>query len=336
MEFKNLVNGSEEENEKKVLYFNAFTEDLFSWDNDLLNDNNRRLKINLDSIFIKGIEKYGKINEIIDKFQDYTKTRIEPKFDFGSGEVVFILPTGDDDKKEGIKISRGEENIFIWAIFYIMLENIIEELNEQEEKSDNSITKKDIEYEYIYIDDPISSLDDNHVFDVAIDITKLLKKSSNSKVKFIISTHHSLFYNILYNEFSNRKWRKSCYIFSKSDNKYYLKPTKDSPFGYHLLLKDEIQKVIDTGKIERYHFALFRKLLEKTATFLGYKNWSECLVGDDIVKNRDLYSRRINSFSHDKHSDLEAKSLLPHEKETLKLLFTNFIEHFKWNVDKEV
>ena len=29
----------------KILYYNAFTEDLFYWDNDLLNDEDRKLKI---------------------------------------------------------------------------------------------------------------------------------------------------------------------------------------------------------------------------------------------------------------------------------------------------
>jgi gliding motility-associated-like protein len=43
MEFKNLVNGTDEMNgdedkNKRVLYYNAFTEDLFYWDNDLSND----------------------------------------------------------------------------------------------------------------------------------------------------------------------------------------------------------------------------------------------------------------------------------------------------------
>ena len=34
-----------------TLYFNAFTEDLFSWDNDLPNDRERRLRINAESKF---------------------------------------------------------------------------------------------------------------------------------------------------------------------------------------------------------------------------------------------------------------------------------------------
>lgn len=57
MEFKNLVNNLEDDEEiKHVVYYNAFTEDLFSWDNDLENDNDRKLKINKNSSFIDLVE----------------------------------------------------------------------------------------------------------------------------------------------------------------------------------------------------------------------------------------------------------------------------------------
>lgn len=43
---KNLGEAEGEQEEKsKVLYYNAFTEDLFYWDNDLLADTDRRLVI---------------------------------------------------------------------------------------------------------------------------------------------------------------------------------------------------------------------------------------------------------------------------------------------------
>lgn len=63
---------NKEIDEKKIFYFNAFTEDLFSWDNDLQNDWDRKLNINLESTFLKYIlEDQGKENEIIDLFQYY-------------------------------------------------------------------------------------------------------------------------------------------------------------------------------------------------------------------------------------------------------------------------
>lgn len=46
--FKDLVTSEQEDDEKtrsKIIYYNAFTEDLFYWDNDLEEDTNRKLKI---------------------------------------------------------------------------------------------------------------------------------------------------------------------------------------------------------------------------------------------------------------------------------------------------
>ena len=39
----------DESTKRKILYFNAFTEDLFYWDNDILNDAEPKLKIQPNS-----------------------------------------------------------------------------------------------------------------------------------------------------------------------------------------------------------------------------------------------------------------------------------------------
>ena len=73
MEFKNLL--TEEKNGeiiKPVIYYNAFTEDLFSWDNDLDKDDERKLKINKGTDFVKLIESQGKENEISERFKKIT------------------------------------------------------------------------------------------------------------------------------------------------------------------------------------------------------------------------------------------------------------------------
>src|SRR6266436_2179201 len=49
---------------RDTLYFNAFTEDLFSWDNDLENDSERKLKLNTDSSFFAGLESMEMDNRI--------------------------------------------------------------------------------------------------------------------------------------------------------------------------------------------------------------------------------------------------------------------------------
>src|SRR6056297_3915483 len=55
MEFKEL--GKSDDDSRDTLYFNAFTEDLFTWNNDLENDTNRFLKLNKDSAFFDGIHE---------------------------------------------------------------------------------------------------------------------------------------------------------------------------------------------------------------------------------------------------------------------------------------
>ena len=323
MEFKNLVNEIRDDDIiKHVIYYNAFTEDLFSWDNDLENDSIRKLKINKNSKFIDLIEKQGKENEIAERFREFTSSKIEPNIDTKTGEITFNLPTGDENSIENIKISKGEESIFIWSVFFVLMETIISELN-IDEVNDRSTNDFD-EIKYIFIDDPISSLDDNHAIDVALKIKEIIKSVKNEDLRFIISTHHALFYNVLHTELksSKRFW------FSKNESKYIISEleNENTPFGYHLLIKEEIKKAIRENDIKRYHFNLLRNLFEKTAHFLGYNSWKDLIQKE----NREAYIKRINFYSHSNHSVLEVKELEPQEKEFLKRIYENFIENIKW------
>ena len=323
MDFKNLVNENKnDEVIKHVIYYNAFTEDLFSWDNDLENDNERKLKINKNSKFIELIERQGKENEIAERFKEFTSSKIEPNINTNTGEITFSLPTGDEETIENIKISKGEEGIFIWAVFFVLMETIISELNIGE-ISDRS-TDEFNSIQYIFIDDPISSLDDNHAIDIALELKHIIGSSENENLHFIISTHQSLFYNVLHTEISraNKLW------LSKNEGKYSMVELQnnETPFGYHLLLKDEIKRAIDNNMIKRYHFNLMRNLLEKTAHFLGYNSWKDLINEDD----KDSYIKRINLYSHSNHSALEVKELEHYEKEFLKRIYKKFIIEYKW------
>lgn len=336
MELKDLVNEKKGDDIiKHIVYYNAFTEDLFSWDNDLDNDIERKMKINKNSNFVTLLENQGKENEIAEKFRKFTSSKIEPNINIKTGEITFSLPTGDEDSISNIKISKGEERIFIWSVFYVLIESIISELN-IDEISDRS-TDEFNEINYIFIDDPISSLDDNHAIDIAIDLKNLILSSKDENLKFVISTHHALFYNVLFNEIKRDRdiKKKEYYLLKREDNSYFLKKQGDSPFGYHLTVKQEIEQAIDEDRIEKYHFSLFRNLLEKTATYLGYKDWSPLLIGEGVSEdNRQGYVRRINLYSHNKHSELDNRELEQYEKNMLKLLFGNFMKEFKWEVNK--
>ena len=59
-----VVDENDEVQSRDTLYFNAFTEDLFSWDNDLENDEHRTLKLNAASRFFVGLNELEIENRI--------------------------------------------------------------------------------------------------------------------------------------------------------------------------------------------------------------------------------------------------------------------------------
>lgn len=318
----------------KVLYYNAFTEDLFYWDNDLNTDKELKLKIQPNSFTKWVLEEQGQDQNIIENFQRYTDEKLTPNFSQDFSEVSFSFQRGDDSPEMYIKISKGEERNFIWSIFYTLLEVVIAELNTPE--IDDRSTRDFNELEYIIIDDPVSSLDENHLIALALDISDLIKKSE-SNVKFIITTHNPLFYNVLHNQLNSA----GKFVLEKLENgEYELKEQQyDSPFSYHLYLKSEIEKAIKTDTLQKYHFNLLRNILEKTSTFLGYERWGELLPKDPDGSNptEARLSRIINLYNHSKHSSEDTTILKNEEKSILINLLQVLDEtyHFKKNLTDE-
>ena len=349
-EFKNLVSPKDDEEveetgllNKKILYYNAFTEDLFYWDNDLENDSYRKLIIRPNA-FTKWIfEDQGQDGNVTDIFQRYADQKLTPHFNAryikvddrdiivpAFSEVTFTYERGNDEKSENVKISKGEESCFIWSVFYSLLEQVIGVLSIDkdsiyEERETNQFDK----IEYVFIDDPVSSLDDKHLIELAVNLAELIKLDK-SELKFVITTHNPLFYNVLHNEFKKGTFKK--YFLKKDENNTYELTTQrnDSPFSYHLFLKFEIEKAIENGELKKYHFNYFRNILEKTATFLGYENWGDLLPKNDDEKNNPYESRIINISSHSKHSADETIELSPADKGVLKYLLEQLKTNYKF------
>ena len=345
-EFKELIapktegEEAEEENSIKVLYYNAFTEDLFYWDNDLKDDKNRELLIRPNKFTHWVFNEQGQDNNVIKHFQHYTSDKLTPRFSEVYDKITFTIDGGNDGIIDNIKISKGEESCLIWCTFYCLLTQIIEILNivEPEDRE----TDKFNQLKYIFIDDPVSSLDENHLIELAVNIAELIK-SSQSEVKFIITTHNPLFYNVLHNEFNNTdklngyKPKHSVkYRLEKiNDGTYDLQEqTKDSPFSYHLLLLSELEKAIESDDIKKYHYNFLRQILEKTSTFLGVVEWKELLTllpNDSEGVSDAYYNRIINLCSHGKHSGEETSLITENDKKVLGFLVREFKKtyHFK-------
>lgn len=355
-EFKELVapkdesDGDQNESPIKFLYYNAFTEDLFYWDNDLDKDSDRKLIIH-PNIFTDWIFKeQGQEANIITNFQHYTNNKLTPSFNEeyatknadnkevvvkAYSEIKFSLERGNAEKIDNIKISKGEESCLIWCVFYSLLNLVVDTLNEPEPAERD--TNKFDELKYVFIDDPVSSLDENHLIELAVNIADLVK-SSQSEIKFIITTHSPLFYNVLYNEFNNTekhygykpKHSVKYRLEQQGDGTYnLLEQSDDSPFSYHLFLLAELEKAIQSGDIRKYHFNFIRNILEKTSTFLGYKHWKELLPHE---ARESYYNRIVNLYGHSKHAGEEILMIPENDKKVLRYLVNEIIiptYHFK-------
>ena len=323
------------------MYYNAFTEDLFYWDNDLDADADRKLKIQPNNFTNWVLKEQGQENNILRHFQHYTSDKLTPRFNEEYNEITFSIGGGNENIIENIKISKGEESCLIWCVFYSLLEQVIEVLNVAEETDRETGQFNNLKY--VFIDDPVSSLDENHLIELAVNIAELIK-SSQSELKFIITTHNPLFYNVLFNEFNNSDKRYGYKpkdsikyrLGKKNDGTYFLvEQSADSPFSYHLFLLTELERAIKSGDIKKYHYNFLRQILEKTSTFLGYTGWKKLLPHD---AQEAYYNRIINLCSHGKHAGEEASFIDDNDKRVLAFLVESIrtMYHFREERTKDI
>ncbi len=322
MEFKNTW--SKKKNTKRdTLYFNAFTEDLFTWDNDLENDTQRVLRLNSSSRFFSGLhelEMENRIRPFLHRYVDF-----DFKIDYEEWKIRFsrevqIQMRGNPkiETVENIKISRGEENIFIWCFFLSIAQLSI----------DGAEAYKWVKY--FYIDDPISSLDDNNTIAIGSDLAQLLIRGKD-RIKAVISSHHSLFFNLMCSELK-RQEHKQYFLHLHKNNKthmYTLQATAETPFFHHVAMLSELQKAAQTGQLYTYHFNTMRSILEKTAVFFGMNDFSDSIKGvDDEV----LYARALNLLSHGAYSLFEPREMSDDNKELFKKILTAFLNRYRFDL----
>jgi hypothetical protein len=339
---------------EKVLYYNAFTEDLFYWDNDLEGDVKRVLKIQPNDFTQWVLKEQGQDRSIIANFQRYTNEKLTPRFSEeytikdkdgkdvrvpANSEVTFSYERGNEEISEHVKISKGEESCFIWSIFYSLIEQVVSVLNVAE-PSERETDKYDL-LEYVFIDDPVSSLDENHLIELAVDTAELIKASDfgdGKGLKFVITTHSPLFYNVLCNEFGSDDkssgWKAKHFqkyrLVKQEDESLNLEAQpNDSPFSYHLFLKDELNKASESGQVKKYHFNFLRNILEKTSTFIGNKRWEGLLPPTEGSVPNPYFERIMNLSSHSKHSGEEVKDISADDIRVFRFLVQKLNEMFE-------
>jgi hypothetical protein len=332
VEYKNITKQNNEGNHSGV-YYNAYSEDLFYWDNDIENEGGDiKLKVIPSSLnqFHSSLDE----NKLREKLSIY-----KPKFDFnfnffedsskGIESIQFFLQSETKDTAtDYIKISRGEEQIFIWC-FFLTLFDIQGWTGKQKS--------------HFFIDDPVSSLDDHNIFITASTLMELIDDHYRQR-KIIITTHHVGFFSILADwltkgeKASAYKNHIQMYILKNTFNDLELLSCNKDVFLYHLELLQLLQHAINDKKLYAYHFAILRQVLENISSFLGVGRISYVLKQIGII-DADEIARIINILSHKTVFRYEAKEMVPDNEELFLDIFNklqnkyNFILHVGENND---
>ena len=294
------------------VYFNAYSEDIFAWDNDDDNHNaNMQLLVRPSSLSkYHSLLNEGNVREKLNPYKPHYDFRFAVDESNGEGWIESIS-FYEESGEVPIKISRGEERIFIWCFFLALFE--IGGL-------------ADVQSSHFFIDDPVTSLDEHNLFITAFTILDLIEKQFNNR-KIIIATHHVGLFSILFNNLlkgeksSKFKPHTKPLILSGKRGDLGLEGCRKDVFLYHLRLLQILKQVEDAGSVKSYHFVLLRQVLENVASFLGTGRISHVL--EEIgVEDSGLESQIINTLSHKNIYFYESDELVPDNR----ALFTEVLQ----------
>lgn len=297
--YKNLTK-SENNGKHLGVYYNAYSEDLFIWDNNEEEDGaDIKLKILPSSLNQFHSFLYENQQSVVDKLTPYNpkfRFKFNPYEDLEKGieSITFFI---EDQEDIPIKISRGEERIFVWSFFLSLLE-VDGWANEQDA--------------HIFIDDPVSSLDEHNIFITAETLFSQVEQHYDKK-RIIITTHHIGLFSILANrltkgEKSGRyKNLTALRILKRNNNSLILKKPDKDIFLYHLHLL-QVLKEATQNELYTYHFALLRQLIENTSSFLGSGRPS-FVLNEIGYSHTEEMMQLINTHSH--------KSIYYHQTELM-------------------
>jgi wobble nucleotide-excising tRNase len=314
------ITKAENKGEHAGVYYNAYSEDLFDWDNDEDNDNRN---IELDIKFSRLNTLYNQLTEqaIADELE-----RFRPTYQFeliinGDPEVgitaIRFFKEGDIDTS--IKISSGETRIFIWAFFLALF------------KIEGWADKQDAHF---FIDDPVSSLDDNNIFLTADTIVQLVEENFNTDRKIIVTTHHIGLFSVLYDRFNygeksgRYKENSKFFMLKKQDKELKLKPFGKEAFLYHLHLFSELEEAKNT-QLFTFHFVLLRQLLENIVSFLG-KSQISFVLQEIKLKDPEQAMNILNSLSHKRSFVPQINEMNENEIIVFNEIFDNLLTKYNF------
>lgn len=304
------------------VYYNAYSEDLFVWNNDI-----ERAEANIRLEVIKSnlndLHSYIDEAKVREKLGPYN-----PKFDFefhsykdnpadGIEYITFHLK--DDENAKDIKISRGEERIFIWCFFLALFD---------------SDGWDDNQNEYFFIDDPVSSLDDHNLFITIFTLLELIEKHFSHR-KIIITTHHIGFATVISDylkkgeKADKYKKKHSIKLLECKDGNFSLVNPENDVLLYHLRLLQIVDIAIKEDKLDLYHMAMIRQLLENISSFLGtgQLKYSLKVIG---FEDTDRIATITNALTHQKVYYPQSTVMVEDNKAIIREVFEKLMRTFQF------
>ena len=104
-----------------------------------------------------------------------------------------------------------------------------------------------------------------------------------------------------------------------------------TPFFHHVAMLAELYKAGQNGRLYTYHFNMLRSILEKTASFHGFKNFSACIRQDDNDPDNVMYTRLINILSHGNYSLYEPQEMVEENKDYFRKILSDFMARYPFN-----
>ena len=308
------------------VYYNAYSEDLFVWDNDEENGGGGiRLSVGWSSLsrFHASITE----DNIRDKLRPYTPTygfvlNYHEDVERGIESVSFFVPNQNaDETPVPIKISRGEERIFVWCLYLALFE---------------VDAWTGAQSSHFFIDDPVSSLDDHNIFVTAYTLYDLIDAHFENR-KIIVTTHHmglfSILSDLLLRGEKSERFKKHVkgYILSGKTGQLSLETPKTDVMLYHLRLLQILDKAQEDNDVRAYHFALLRQVLENVASFLGIGQFGYVLqqLGfDDTAEVANI----VNTLSHKKVYYYETDLLVPDNRKVFDDVLNRLKDKYKFRL----
>ena len=286
------------------IYYNAYSEDLFVWDNDIENDEaNIRLTVLSSSL--------SRLHAGLSELDIHAKLKpYRPSFDFrfvmhpdpemGIKSISFFPAGTQPGDVSAMKISRGEERMFVWCFFLAMME--VEDWAERQSQ-------------HLFIDDPVSSLDDHNIFVTASTLYDLIEKHFQAR-KIIIATHHVGMFFMLSNwlkkgeKRDKYKDKTKVSILSVKHGEISLETHRGDVFLYHLRVLQLLARARQDNNVRAYHLVLLRQVLENVSSFLGVGRISYVLehIG---FEDAEEVTRIVNTLAHKNVYYYESDLLVP-------------------------